>query len=189
MEEKELVIAFKNGEEAAFEALFSLYEDKALRTAFLLCQNREMARDIVQDSFVHCCLNIGKLRSAEAFRPWFYRILTRTAFALMKKEKKYLPVEEFFERDTESFADEPFERYAEKERAEFLRREILRLSDKQRTVIVLHYFNGLSVEEIAAATGSFQGTVKSRLFFAREKLRAELSKQNHKLQGDEIHES
>lgn len=188
LEEKELVIAFQSGEKRAFEQLVMLHRDRALRTAFLLCQNKDMAQDIVQESFVQCYMKLSKLKSPEAFRSWFYRILSRTAFGLMEKERRYLPMEELPEKREDVLEDDVFEHCARRESEGLLKRAILGLGIKQRTVIILYYFNQLSIEEIARVTGSLKGTVKSRLFFAREMLRKELLKQERETEEGERHE-
>lgn len=82
MEEKQLIVSVMKGDEEAFEHLVSLYQSKALRTAYLICQRQEMAKDIVQETFVRCYLHLHTLNNPEVFRSWFYRILTRTAFEL-----------------------------------------------------------------------------------------------------------
>lgn len=188
MTEREILIDVMKKDKKAFEQLVALYQTKALRTAFLICQNKDLAQDIVQESFVRCYLNINKLLYPEAFRSWFYKILHRTALEYIRREKKYLPVDTVFESSKEAFQDDLFDNYLEKQQYQRLKEAIQTLSIAQRTVLVMHYFNGMSIEEIAEATTSFQGTVKSRLFFARKKLKSVLYAHYTESRRDEIHE-
>ena len=103
------------------------------------------------------------------FKAWFYKILTRTAWKFAKKEKNAVPVENIFET-IESIEEDSEKVYLQKEEREKLMNAINSLDIKQRITIILYYYNEMSVSEIAKATGSMEGTVKSRLFFARKKL-------------------
>ena len=128
----------------------------------------------MQETFVQCCLHIKELKDPTTFKAWFYKILTRTAWKFAKKEKNAVPVENIFET-IESIEEDSEKVYlqkilSQKEEREKLMNAINSLDIKQRITIILYYYNEMSVSEIAKATGSMEGTVKSRLFFARKKL-------------------
>ncbi len=103
-------------------------------------------------------------------------MLTRIAWRYAKKDKKSLPVDNIFEKVDEKSIDTSIEQYLRKEKNNNLYAEIEKLDLKQKTVIVLYYFNGLTVSEIAKVMGCFEGTVKSRLYSARKKLKSSLIK-------------
>lgn len=172
MDEKssELIVKLQRGEGGAFEKIFERYKIKAVRTAYLITGDRALADDIVQEAFITCYRKIGGLKEPEQFEVWFFRILTRIAWKVSKKERAIVPVENIFEvadyRDTGQIESD----LIHKEYAECLRAEVERLELKQKTVIFLYYYSGFSVKEIARITGCLEGTVKSRLYHARKNL-------------------
>lgn len=164
----------QDGDESAFDLLFSAHQSQALRTAWLICGNKALAEDVVQETFVLCLLHIRTLKNPLCFKPWFYRILTRCAWDFLKKSRRSCEWSENMERYLPSASDVyPSDRSG----YESLYRALDRLSTKQKTAVVLFYFSGLSVKEIARATASPEATVKTRLFAARKQLQ-KLLKEN-----------
>ena len=90
------------------------------------------------------------------------------------KEKKAVPVDDIFEKADSNKLDEYVNEYIRKEQSDMLHSEIEKLDVKQKTVIILYYFNELTIKEIAHVMGCFEGTVKSRLHSARRKLKKNL---------------
>ncbi len=178
MSETELVRQLKQGDRQAFDRIYGLYCDKAMRTAFCLAGNRQDAEDIVQDTFVKVYQHIGELKNEDGFGSWFFRILTRTAWSYLKKARTELPDEEVGRKADESFLRETgmdfAGRLAEEEEAEQIRRRILELPEKHRTALVLYYYEELPLREIARIMGCLPGTVKSRLHTARRLLEKRL---------------
>lgn len=166
----------QNGDESAFDLLFSAWQSKALRTAWLICGSKALAEDVVQEAFVLCLLHIGELKDPMRFKPWFYRILTRCAWGFLKKSRWICEWSESMERYVPSALDTyPSDRPG----YEYLYRALDRLGTKQRTAVVLFYFSGLSVKEIARATASPEATVKTRLFAARKQLQKRLKEDGY----------
>lgn len=161
----------QDGDESAFDLLFTAWQSKALRTAWLICGSKALAEDVVQEAFVLCLLHIGELKDPMRFKPWFYRILTRCAWGFLKKSRWICEWSERMERYVPSALDTcPSDRFD----YECLYRALDSLGTKQRTAVVLFYFSGLSVKEIARATASPEATVKTRLFAARKQLQKRL---------------
>lgn len=167
----ELVIKLQHGDKTAFERIFQLYKVKAVRTAYLLTNNKALAEDITQEAFVQCYLKIKDLKNPEQFKTWFFKSLTRIAWRMAKNEKTVVPVENIFEladyKDTEQMELD----FIDKENAKQIMFAINRLEEKQKTVVLLYYYNDFSVAEIASIMGCFEGTVKSRLHTARKNLK------------------
>lgn len=168
MTDEELIIKLQSGDEFAFDEIFRRYSEKAVRTAYLITGSTVFCDDIVQDTFIICYRSIKKLRKPGNFRAWFYKILTNTSIRYKKKLSNIISFDEFAENtnlsENKSFSDTIADNTA-------LYDCIDKLSSSQKTAIILFYFNGLSVKEIAKATNSLEATVKSRLFFAKKKLR------------------
>lgn len=175
MEECDLVRLVQNGDMEAFEELFERYKAQALRTAFFITNNIFSSEDIVQETFIKCWNSIGSLKKPEFFKSWFFKILTRTSWKYSVRDKKDVLVQDIFEKADAQSIDEAVNLFVITEQNKVLHREIESLDIKQKTVIILYYFNGFSVKEIAKITGCFEGTVKSRLHNGRKTLKNRLT--------------
>lgn len=194
----ELIRKWKEGDEDAFSVMYERYRQTAMRTAWLLCHNLADSEDIVQETFVQCYFHIQELKDESRFRPWMLKCLVRTGWKLMKKQKKEMPEEQMElhlerERYLESTfsgktSGEPLEEAIAREFSGELTKAVRRLSEKHRLVIVLYYYDELSVHEIAKITGCLEGTVKSRLHFARRQLKKMLSDAGEEETGRIIYE-
>lgn len=194
----ELIRKWKEGDEDAFSAMYERYRQTAMRTAWLLCHNLADSEDIVQETFVQCYFHIQELKDESRFRPWMLKCLVRTGWKLMKKQKKEMPEEQMElhlerERYLESTfsgktSGEPLEEAIAREFSGELTKAVRRLTEKHRLVIVLYYYDELSVHEIAKITGCLEGTVKSRLHFARRQLKKMLSDAGEEETGRIIYE-
>ena len=187
MDEASLVARWQAGDVTAFAELYQRYKTPALRAAYLITGSQCDSENVLQDTFLKCYQTIGSLRDVRAFRRWFYRILTRTAWDCCKKREHELPVADVFDayQAKEPKTCSTLELVTEREQEAELLAAIDRLPLKQRTVVILYYYNELSVSEIAAATGTLAGTVKSRLFMARQNLRDYLGEA---AKGEGLHE-
>jgi len=164
----------QQGNSDAFDQIFEKYKNEAVRTAYLITGRKSICEDIAQETFIKCFKHIGDLKNPNGFRAWFFRILTRTAWKYGRSASHEIPTEDIAERVEESSSDLVNEHYSTVEENRLLYSEINRLETKQKTAIILYYFNGLSTKEIAKVSRCLEGTVKSRLFSARKKLRSRL---------------
>lgn len=163
------------GDEAAFEKLFDIYHNKLYRMAYLISGNHADSEDIVQETFLKCYLNRKKLKDNQCFESWLYRILTRTAWRIGKSSKKEESMEELWnQEESDSSQAGPLEALLLGWQREQLFDAVKELPVKQRTTVVLYYYNQLNTKEIAKATGCLEGTVKSRLHSARKNLERKL---------------
>ena len=174
MNESELIINIQNGDSDSFGKLFDLYKNKAVRTAYHITGNQASAEDVVQEAFVKCYFEIGKLQNPECFTTWFYRLLVRTAWQYAKNEKKDVPVRDVFEDSNTTGGGSIEQQYLETEMSSILYAQIQKLDKNKRTAVMLYYYSELSTKEIAQVMGCLEGTVKSRLHFARKNLKRNL---------------
>ena len=182
--EEALVKRLQAGDEGAFDELFALYQKQAVRTAALITGDASLAEDVTQETFVLCLLHIRELREPSRFRPWFFRMLTRCAWKAMQEKLPAVDWGEALERVLSSAPDAyPSEKEATYER---LYQALDGLGSKQRTTVILYYFNDLSIKEIAQVTGTLEGTVKTRLFAARRRLKRALEADEQK--GEVVYE-
>ena len=170
-EELELVRRMKKGERAAFDKLYEQYYDRLYRTACMITGNRADGEDVTQETFIKAYLHCDKLKKDEQFRCWLYRILNRTAWQIAKKHAKERPEERILELADASTADSPAVKVLQDEQERAIVEAIRKLEYRQRTTVILYYFNELGTKEIAGVMECMEGTVKSRLFTARKNLR------------------
>lgn len=183
MKEPELIRRIQQGDKDAFARIFDCYIDKAVRTAYLITGSQAAAEDVAQEAFVKCYLEIGGLRNPECFKTWFYRLLVRTAWRYAKAESKNILMSDLPEVDLPGRGVSSEYEYLQRETSEFLYQQIQNLDPKKRTTVMLYYYNQLSTKEIAEVMGCMEGTVKSRLHFARKTLRNNLERLNLKEEG------
>lgn len=173
MNEERIIEELKSGNISALDDLYEIYSVPALKTAYLITSDKFIAEDVLQETFIKCYKSIKSLRDNNAFKPWFYKILTRISFREIKKSKKLLPVENIFDKAEKSYTDKYFADF----RDSMLYEYIEKLSIKHKTTIILYYYNEMSIKEIAKAMGCYEGTVKSRLNSARKQLKKILEKE------------
>jgi RNA polymerase sigma-70 factor (ECF subfamily) len=171
-----LVERARRGDPRAFRELMDSY-----RTAFYGLARRyvgahEDADDVLQESFVKVYQNLAGLTQSEAFFPWARRIIVNTALDHLRRRRRSGEVEvdgaDHPEVAARASAFEAPDRGVE--RREFLRkleRALRVLPPRQREIVVLHDVEGLSTREVAERSGIPAATVRSNLFYGREKLR------------------
>lgn len=167
--EKELIEKIKNGNREAFSTLYDSYADYALRSAFMITKNKEIASDAVQETFIRAYNKIHTFQTEKPFKPWFYRILLNECNRLLAKEKKIIPFDEIESRLPSSVREE------EDCDSDYLFNAINELDEINRTPIVLKYIHEFSEKEIAETLDVNVNTVKSRLFKGRQKLKSALT--------------
>ncbi|MCI9593377.1 MAG: RNA polymerase sigma factor [Lachnospiraceae bacterium] len=205
-EMKAFVKAMMAGDERAFDEIYHSYSKKLYRMAYFITGNHSDSEDVLQETFVKCYLHRGSLKNPERFESWIYQILVRTAWKLEKRKKRAgeISYEGVLEQEDASgaraarqlcedfSAPNPLEVFLQKESQTEIGQMVKQLDIKYRTVVMLYYYNGLGVKEIAQIMGIFEGTVKSRLSKARSLLHRKLEnqmdtnqegRQNHQVKG------
>ena len=171
---KELVQKASEGDREAFEELYK----KTCRSVYFTClgflKEEQEARDITQDVYLAALEKLDTLEDAEKFKPWLYRIAANKSMNRLKKMRPGLPGDERLEgmkpEDNENFLPEDYALNTDK------RELVLKIvretcSDVLYQTILLHYFTGFSIAEIAAIMECPEGTVKYRLSAARAKIK------------------
>lgn len=170
LKEENLVAQLKEGSREAFDELYETYKDMAIRTAYLITGNMTDSEDVTQETFVKVWLHIRELKNDAGFKPWMMQILVRTAYRTGRKSKREIPDDEAAIRMENRTDISSLDRMIQQEEAERISMAVKALPVKLRTVVVMHYYNLLSVKEIAQALGIMEGTVKSRLHTARKRI-------------------
>ncbi len=176
MDEQMLVDKAKNGDVASFEALVRKYQSRLYALAFRMVGNPEDAFDVSQDAILKVYKYIGSFHEKSAFSTWLYAITRNTALDFLRKRKKRFFSETKLCAYTEAdfvrvYGETPEDSLEKKEKRRLLVSLIRDLPKPQRDVVILRDIDGYSYKEITEILGVSLGTVKSRLFRARETLR------------------
>ncbi len=174
-DEKELTRCWRRGDKRAFGALVRRYMSDAYLIALGFARNSEDARDLSQDAFIKAYEARDQFDEERPFFPWFYRILRNRCLNFVGRErKKCEPLFYDDKPDRERFASggpTPLESLEKQERVRWVHAAIERLSFEHREVIILKNFKGYTYEQIAETLEIPVGTVMSRLYYARKRLR------------------
>ncbi len=177
MTDEELVLAMARGNQAAFEAFVHRYHGPLLGYLERMLRDRKKAEDVVQDTFLKLIKQLKSNKIPEKIKPWLYQVATNQCrdywkSAGFKSEKQildYIPDQP----DKEPSVVELFER--QESRVEFLKK-LDTLSETQREIVYLRFYQELKYQEIAETLELPLGTVKSNLFHALKKLKASLAR-------------
>ena len=159
------------GENAAFEELILRHERAVTGTAMKITRNVYSAEDAAQDAFLAAWMHLDSLRDASRFSSFVCAIARNCALDLCRRYACAAPDVSLDLLAYEDLDEQTKIAAEEKEEIERLREEVDALEPETRTVIGAHYFDGLSVREIAAKLGMPEGTVKWRLSEGRKLLR------------------
>jgi len=170
----ELVERLKKGDGRALDDLFRRHREAAYGIAYRLVGNQEDALDVVQESFIHVMRGIGAFRGQSSLRTWLYRIVTHAA--LDYRRWRALRTADSLDGDAADPGVGPSQRTPLEEAAAHdlhaaIEKALANVSEKNRAALVLFAIEGLSYQEIADVLGISVGTVMSRIFNARQRLR------------------
>ncbi len=180
-EDIQLIERFRNGDQRAFDELMKKYYRKVCNTIFYTIGSPEHVEDLAQDIFIKVYDSLPSYRSQSSFFTWLYRITINFCIDEIRRQRR----QRFFSFGSLSKRQQDVDHAklsqpsidAEVDRRELishLRRAIAMLPEKLRAVITLRDIEGLSYAEIATILKCSLGTVKSRLFTARTKMRESL---------------
>ena len=172
----ELVRRAQKNERGAFDLLVLKYQHKVIKLVARLLRDPTEAEDVAQEAFVKAYRALGSFRGDSAFYTWLYRIAVNTARnSIASRQRRPLDYEaELSESEQNNVAarlkhdDTPEATVLSEEIRQTVNQAIEQLPEDLRTAIVLREIEGLSYEEIAAAMDCPVGTVRSRIFRARE---------------------
>ncbi len=183
--DREIVLRVQAGEVAAFDILVLRYRERVYGVIYNLIGNREDAADLTQECFIKAFRSIHRFQAQAAFFTWLYRIAVNSTLSQLRRQRlrSFLSLDQL---DTEApVAKEVIDALTDKsgaDRATFaqelqekLNDALQRLSIKHRTVVTLFEIDGLNHQEIAEVMACSEGTVRSRLHYAKQQLQSELA--------------
>jgi RNA polymerase sigma factor (sigma-70 family) len=173
------------GDVAAFDRLIRKYRERVFGVVYNLTSNREDAADLTQDTFIKAFQAVNRFQGHCSFFTWLYKIAVNTTLSHLRKNRmrSFFSLEKLHEDGTNA---QVLEQLTDKKGAdrdtylhelqEKLNEALQKLSIPHRTVITLFEIDGLSHSEIAEVMGCSEGTVRSRLHYAKQFLQGELGK-------------
>jgi RNA polymerase sigma-70 factor (ECF subfamily) len=177
----ELLVQFAAGQRVALQELFSRYHQPAYRVAYRLLGNEADALDAVQEGFVKALTHLSSFQGRSSFKTWLLRVVSNAALDLGRqrgrRETMSLDAGPATEADHARLLtlDETSQGLDRADLRAMLDQGLALLSPVQRQTFVLYAEAGLSYREVSEVMGTSIGTVMSRLYYARQKLRAFLS--------------
>lgn len=183
-EEQELVLRARRGDLAAYDDLVRRYQERIYATVYHMTSNHEDANDLAQEAFIKAYQALKTFKGGSSFYTWVYRIAVNKTINFLKQRKNRSQmslndVDFNAEHDPDLVAlisdRTPRREVSLSELQEKLNEAMQKLSEPHRLAVTLHDVQGMSHEEIAKVMDCNIGTVRSRLFYARQQLQAYLS--------------
>lgn len=170
------------GDQDAFAEIIEIYKNSIYQLCFRMLGNRHEAEDMAQEAFIRAYVNINSFNQDLKFSTWLFRIATNLCIDRIRKKKPdyYLDAEVSgtdgltMYSQLESDSPLPEKELESLELQETVQKEIMKLPEKYRSVIVLKYIEELSLNEISEILDMPLGTVKTRIHRGREALRQQL---------------
>lgn len=178
--DEQLLACFAAGRREALDELFRRYRMQAYRVAYRLLNHEADALDAVQDGFIKALTHLDSFRGHSSFKTWLLRVVSNAALDLGRQRGRRetlrldTPV---IDSENESLAvcPDPAQSLERADLRRLIGDALATLPEAQRRTFVLHADAGLSYREVADALGISIGTVMSRLYYARQKLRTYLT--------------
>jgi RNA polymerase sigma-70 factor, ECF subfamily len=170
-----LALRCQAGDSAAFADLLAVMERPLLYYATSLTGNQDAALDVLQDVWVKVVRGIRTLKDPGSLKPWLYAITHGVTVDRIRRDYRRDKAEQAHLDDAFRMEEPSFEN----EDAETIRDGLERLGVKHREVLVLHFLEDLSIAEIAGVVGCSEGTVKSRIHYAKRQLKQILEGVKH----------
>jgi RNA polymerase sigma-70 factor (ECF subfamily) len=182
MDEQQAIRCLKRGDIGGLEVLVTLYQVRAVRTAYLITGEAALAEDVTQEAFLQAYRSIRHFDQVRPFSPWFMRIVVHAAVKAAQRYSRQADPYSQEQNLEELFSDSPsVEDQLEKtEIQQQVWAALQALPPRQRAVIVQRYFLDMSEREMAVELETAPGTVKWLLHVGRERLRNLLSERNAK---------
>ena len=174
-----------NGDFEAFDQIMLLYRERLYGVIYNMTFNHEDAADITQEAFVKAFRSLSKFKQKSSFFTWIYRIGVNLTLTYLRKKKarRFFSFDQINDeisnskdlKDFSSSENTSVKTTLLNELHERLNEALSKLSDKHRTIVVLFEIDGLSHKQIASIMKCTEGTVRSRLHYAKQQLQSLLS--------------
>lgn len=173
LEQSLLVARALSGEQEAFNDIVTQFSGLMLRTASMIVGDRDVAEDVVQDAFIQAWHHLPDLREAGALRPWLMRIVVNQCISFKRRLARTTAFmrQTLSEQESDMIARVADDYKGRMEQDWDLAQAIEHLPARQRVAIVLHYYNGMTLPEMARTLQTSENTLKKRIQAALVNLR------------------
>ena len=176
--EWELIRKCQKGDLAAYEDITAKYYRRVFMVILGMVHDRDDAMDVAQETFYRAFKSIKRFQGGSNFYTWIYRIAVNLAIDFQRRKKRSpVDLKENMDEvivETEALGGDPFRELRDRRLGEKLLRAIEELTPDHKAVIVMRAVEGLSYKEIGRIMGCSEGTIMSRLHYARKKLQEKL---------------
>jgi len=164
-----------NGKPQAFGVLVDKYREGIYAFAFAELRNFQDAQDVTQEVFLQAYRDLRSLRRRESFAFWLYRIAHRRCVQCCRDRSRRVDQDFIEDQDPSAVDGFSLDSYRESQMDDSVREALDSLPDAYREVLVLHYFGGMTIKDMARAMGVSPGAIGMRLSRARAQLREEMA--------------
>lgn len=177
-QDAELVSRIREGDSEAFALLYDRYKRRLFRTALAITDDQGAAEEILQDCFLKAYHSLPRIDCSAPLGPWLHRIVVNLSYNwVVKRRRWFVSLEGMIDGLVAAHQVSPEHAYERKELHRRLHEAINSLNIHHRLVVILFYFQGFSLTEIAYILECPVGTVKSRLYHARKILKKKLAEE------------
>jgi len=172
MEDRQAIQRLKRADLSGLEPLVEHYQVKAVRVAFLITHDEGLAEDAFQEVCLHLIRGIHQFDESRPFEPYLMRSVVHAAINLTRRERNWVPLDQAMKRLEALLTQPDVESLAEtSQHRDDILSALAQLPPRQRAVIVLRYYLGMSEKEIAETLAAAPGTIKWHLNAARDRMR------------------
>jgi RNA polymerase sigma-70 factor (ECF subfamily) len=168
------ILRLQAGDLDALGILYDRYRLVVYRTALAITRDPDVAEDILQEVFLRLHTYAASVKPELPLPPWLYRVTINLSYTWFSKHRWLAPLDDVIECLIGPMRHRPEPAAEHRAGREQVQQAIDSLPFNQRVVVILHYLNDLSLQEIAEILSCPLGTIKSRLYYARESLRQQL---------------
>ena len=174
--DREAIIACRAGDKEMYRILVERYKTRAYYAALMYTHNRDDALDLSQEAFYRAYKALDSFDNSKKFYTWFYKILKNICINFVTRKRTHNQVSADEENRPELISSglNPEQILEQSEQSELLWKAIHQLKEKDREIIILKEFQEMSYQEIADVLNIPQGSVMSRLYYARQRLLKEV---------------
>lgn len=183
-EDEELISRLRRGDLLALGIFYTKYKTQVFRTALAITRDSSAAEDILQECFLRFYTHVDRLDETRPLAPWLYRVVVNLSYNWVTRRSRWVaPLEHTIERLRADSKSSPENVVEQNELQQIVREALDSLKFGHRVVLVLFYLGGFSLKEVAYILDLPEGTVKSRLYYGRERLRAHLERDSRMPRG------
>ncbi|WP_369901397.1 RNA polymerase sigma factor [Bacillus manliponensis] len=184
MKEQELLQRIRGGDKEAFRLLVKELLPAAYKTAYLILKSKEYAEDALQNALEGAYISIMKNKDMTNFKAWFFRLVYSRAIDIYRKNNRFvhMGIDDSYEAQIKITSQSAQQVAIKKENQNEMIAHIMKLKREESVPLFLHFYEGLTVKDIALILGENVNTIKSRMKRGKQKLAVIITESNRSLE-------